>query len=813
MVTAILYILTQVAQASILNVPADHESIQHALDASQSGDTVLVARGTWYENLVTPNRDLLLCSNYLFSQDSSDITETILDGSLLGTVVTILNEGGNCFTLAGFTIQHGMGSDEGTTSEITAGGVQIEEESCATVLDLVVQNNESPESGSAILSQPLYPVQPVITIKRVKCLTNPISLSEIDEVSQIKLSRFSGIELEDIWIDGQGEAGQGIVVFSNRDLDARRITLKNSERTRFDFAGDPCALSDLTVEQCHAVLIGLQSLADTLRLSNLKVSDCEWGEFWNTGAALVRGWPTLADSILFEGNRMNRGLGMFNQLDMLFIDSMIPGGHVNDLTVRQNVIGDSLPAGAGEEEAYGRFLRPLMLQSIDVKNLKVLDNTVHDEAIRPTQRLNRDGMMVRYLNGRGGVYSLENLEFSGNLVVDHEDFSFLDPDGYSASQGRSIHFNIGGGSVDTVYVRNASFIDERLPNHTPECSTIGGMSVGSVLYVDINQAGLFQAENIVVRDCDDGGIMVDSHADNLIWRNVEIVDVNRRGLCIEDWNAYEGIHEISNVWISGVEEQDMYQIYPYEWCYQQPISIYGSGEQIRVSQVTVVACSTTTFMSSEAVWTNCSYTDNEFDHFFNPAGHSEASWFRYCNMPVEVPGEHLILNTDPVFDTESGPPWLDSSSPLIDAGDPADAFDDVEDPGQPGWALAPSQGTLRSDIGYTGGPFASVLETDWVDVRKPGLPEDLPTTFSLGEPYPNPFNPVTRIPFQLRAPAKVRLRFHSLLGQLVGEKALGVLPSGQHDYMVDGSQWATGVYLVEVLAGEQRDVKKVMLLR
>jgi hypothetical protein len=31
--------------------------------------------------------------------------------------------------------------------------------------------------------------------------------------------------------------------------------------------------------------------------------------------------------------------------------------------------------------------------------------------------------------------------------------------------------------------------------------------------------------------------------------------------------------------------------------------------------------------------------------------------------------------------------------------------------------------------------------------------------------------------------------------------------------MVDGSQWATGVYLVEVLAGEERDVKKVMLLK
>jgi hypothetical protein len=54
---------------------------------------------------------------------------------------------------------------------------------------------------------------------------------------------------------------------------------------------------------------------------------------------------------------------------------------------------------------------------------------------------------------------------------------------------------------------------------------------------------------------------------------------------------------------------------------------------------------------------------------------------------------------------------------------------------------------------------------------------------------------------------------YSLLGRLLTDQQLGTLPSGQHVYSVDGSRWSTGVYLVEVLAGEERDVKKIMLLK
>ncbi len=478
-------------------------------------------------------------------------------------------------------------------------------------------------------------------------------------------------------------------------------------------------------------------------------------------------------------------------------------------------MGDSLPPGAGEEQNYGRFIRPLLLQSLDVNHLSVLNNVVHDEVLRPAQRYNKDGVMVRYMNGRPGTYTLENLVFSGNLVVEHADFTEHDPDGYSANQGRSLEVNVGGGFADTVYIRNALFENERMPNHTPETSTIGGMSVGSVLLVDVNQAGLIQVENIVVRDCDDGGIMVDSDADNLIMRNIEIENVNRRGLCVEDWNAHQGVHELSNIWISNVHEQDMYLSYPYTWGYQHPIAVYGDGPLIRVSQVTVDSCSSTVFTLSEAEWTNCSITNTEYQFFYVPDEYCcDESWFYYSNVPQYIQGESLLINANPGFDTVLGPPWLAPGSPLIDAGDPAPAFQDIEDPTSLGWALYPSQGSLRSDIGYTGGPWAGRTSTDWVGVEKvkpAGSP--VPGAFTLGEPYPNPFNPVVQVPVFLQHPASLELRVYSILGQLVDHQRRELQPAGDMTLRLDGSSWASGVYLVDVRTRQHRAVTKVMLLR
>src|SRR5215831_12866127 len=103
-------VLSQAASAAVLHVPADYPTIQQALNAAASGDEVLVAAGTYHENLV-----LNAAQDGIKIDSESGPAVTILDGSSAGTVVT-MNSVGSGTELVGFTITHGVGNLAGGIS-------------------------------------------------------------------------------------------------------------------------------------------------------------------------------------------------------------------------------------------------------------------------------------------------------------------------------------------------------------------------------------------------------------------------------------------------------------------------------------------------------------------------------------------------------------------------------------------------------------------------------------------------------------------------------------------------------------------------
>src|SRR5436309_506423 len=67
-----------------INIPADYPTIQAGINASSNGDTVLVAPGTYNENIDFKGKAITVTS-------SGGATSTIVDGGFRSPTVTFLN--------------------------------------------------------------------------------------------------------------------------------------------------------------------------------------------------------------------------------------------------------------------------------------------------------------------------------------------------------------------------------------------------------------------------------------------------------------------------------------------------------------------------------------------------------------------------------------------------------------------------------------------------------------------------------------------------------------------------------------------------
>lgn len=95
----------------------------------------------------------------------------------------------------------------------------------------------------------------------------------------------------------------------------------------------------------------------------------------------------------------------------------------------------------------------------------------------------------------------------------------------------------------------------------------------------------------------------------------------------------------------------------------------------------------------------------------------------------------------------------------------------------------------------------------------------LPARLALAAPQPNPFNPTTRLRFEVPRPSRVWLRVFTASGAHVRTLVAGEsLAAGHYDRIWDGRDGfgksvASGVYLVRVDAGSEHDARRAVLVR
>jgi len=79
--------------------------------------------------------------------------------------------------------------------------------------------------------------------------------------------------------------------------------------------------------------------------------------------------------------------------------------------------------------------------------------------------------------------------------------------------------------------------------------------------------------------------------------------------------------------------------------------------------------------------------------------------------------------------------------------------------------------------------------------------------------YPNPFNPVTAISFQLPVLSQVNLSVHDVTGAKVATLIEGERVPGVYEVTFDGRDLVSGIYFARLTAGELTQTQKLVLLK
>lgn len=78
--------------------------------------------------------------------------------------------------------------------------------------------------------------------------------------------------------------------------------------------------------------------------------------------------------------------------------------------------------------------------------------------------------------------------------------------------------------------------------------------------------------------------------------------------------------------------------------------------------------------------------------------------------------------------------------------------------------------------------------------------------------WPNPFNSTARVRLSLTQPEHVRLRVFDIQGRIMSILTESALAAGDHDLIVDGARWPTGLYFLSAEIGGERTIAQRLLL-
>ena len=91
--------------------------------------------------------------------------------------------------------------------------------------------------------------------------------------------------------------------------------------------------------------------------------------------------------------------------------------------------------------------------------------------------------------------------------------------------------------------------------------------------------------------------------------------------------------------------------------------------------------------------------------------------------------------------------------------------------------------------------------------------QNKPERFSLGQNFPNPFNPSTTIKYSIPKNSLVRLKVYNILGEEVAILVNEEKPVGTYEVKFNATNLPSGVYFYRLQAGSFVETKKMIIIK
>ena len=127
-------------------------------------------------------------------------------------------------------------------------------------------------------------------------------------------------------------------------------------------------------------------------------------------------------------------------------------------------------------------------------------------------------------------------------------------------------------------------------------------------------------------------------------------------------------------------------------------------------------------------------------------------------------------------------------------------------------------GTVEKEFSLSSMVNVEDIEFDLSQMSSDKDKSQFPGRFSLSQNFPNPFNPVTEIKYELPSESLVNVSIYDVVGRKIKSLVNQEQSAGSYSLQWDatnsvGEAIPAGMYIYTIQAGEYRSTKKMVLLK